>query len=140
MISEETSIKTENQQKEYGEAFFLHRDWSKRPQSAPRPNYFSAPQNPRFTQNNRWRTYSGGFSGSRSLNQVDRGGFATPKHQGQQAHYVANQRSTTPTSYQPRYRSRGPNRPRSDRCNFCGLNGHFERECDLRFILDRMKD
>jgi hypothetical protein len=29
---------------------------------------------------------------------------------------------------------------RNTHCNFCGIEGHFERECDLRSILDRIED
>ena len=43
-------------------------------------------------------------------------------------------------TYQPKFRARGPERPRDSKCNFCGMDGHFERECDLKFILDRIKD
>ena len=43
-------------------------------------------------------------------------------------------------AYQPRFRARGPERPRNSHCNYYGEEGHFERECDLRSILDRIKD
>ena len=42
--------------------------------------------------------------------------------------------------YQPRYKTRSSDRPRSNQCNFCGIEGHFESECDLKSILDRIKD
>lgn len=99
LISEETAIKMENQQKEDGEAFFLHRDRNKRPQSVSRHSHFSATQNPRFSHNNRWRTDSGGFSGSRPSNQEEQGGFSTPRLQSHFTHSGATQRNGTPTMY-----------------------------------------
>lgn len=47
--------------------------------------------------------------------------------------------NSSQVAYQPRYKARGPEKPRNEKCNFCGLDGHFERECDLCSILDRMK-
>ena len=47
LISEETSIGMENQQKEDGEAFLLHRNRTRRPQSAPRHSHFSTAPNSR---------------------------------------------------------------------------------------------
>lgn len=47
--------------------------------------------------------------------------------------------SSTET-YQPRFRARGTDRLRSSQCNFCGIEGYFARECDLKAILDRVKD
>ena len=138
LISEETTLKIESQQKEDGEALSIHRDRNRRPQIGSR-NYSQPPHNARSAPNGRWHTESSTFSGNKSFNHEDQGGSsATRYHQSQPA---VNQRNATLTQYQPRYsRNRGPERPRSEKCNFCGLIGHFERECDLRSILDRMKD
>ena len=123
LISEETALKMESQLKEEGEAIFVHRDRNRRPPSAPR--YPQTPQNQRFTPNSRWRSESGASSGTRPYNQEEQGGSSLSRqHQPQQA---VNPRSTTSTQYQPRYRSRGPDRPRNDKCNFCGLRSLRER-------------
>ena len=137
LISEETALKMENQRAD-GEALFVHHDRNRRPQhgSVSRPQNSPAAYNSRFSQNSRWRSDSGSFSGTRPFNQDDQGGPS----RYQQLPAVANQRSAPPTQHQPRYRNRGPQRPRNETCNFCGLTGHFERECDLRSILDRLKD
>ena len=137
LISEETALKMENQ-KEDGEALFVHRDRNRRPQfgSAPRPHHPQSQNNSRSAQSSRWRSDSGGFSGTRSFSQEDQGSPSRPP----QPLATSNQRSATSTQFQPRYRNRGPERPRNGKCNFCGLVGHFERECDLRSILDRLKD
>ena len=42
--------------------------------------------------------------------------------------------------YHPRFKSRISDRNRNAQCNFCGIEGHFKRECDLRSILDIIKD
>ena len=43
-------------------------------------------------------------------------------------------------TYQPRFKSRGPDRSHNSQCNFCNMDGHFERECDLKSAIDRIKD
>lgn len=138
LISEETAIKMEHQQKEEGEALLLHRDRGRRqPYGATQRNFSPTPSNSRFATHNKWRTDSSHSPGIRSGHQDDQRGFGSSR---QQTHFTPNQLGVTPNSYSPRFRSKGPERPRSDTCNFCGLSGHFERECDLRSILDRMKD
>lgn len=75
--------------------------------------------------------------------QPESGGVPTPRysqHVAAAAHSRATQRRSPPTNYQPRYKSKGPDMQRDDTCNFCGLNKHFERECDLRSMMDYMKD
>lgn len=83
---------------------------------------------------------SGGSLVTRPSNHAEPGGPSAPKFHHQQKFSGSTQRTHTQASYQPRYRPRGPDKLRNDRCNFCGLEGHFERECDLRSILDWMKD
>ena len=73
------------------------------------------------------------------------GGFSSPRQQHPGRSFgtrpiESSPRTSSPTGYQPRFRAKGPEKPRGDKCNFCGLDGHFERECDLRSMLDRMKD
>lgn len=134
LISEETALKIESQQKEDVEALLIHRDRNRRPQIGSRPNYSLPPH--RSAPNGRWRTESGAFTGNKPFNHEDQGRSSATRYQP-----ASNQRNTTSTQYQPRYsRTRGLERPRNEKCNFCGLLGHFERECDLRSILDRMKD
>lgn len=118
----------ENEQKEDSEALFAHRDRNKRPQFIPRFHNSPTAQNPRFVPNGRWRSNVGTQSANRPFNQESQGG-STSRHQ----------RSSSSTQYQPRYQNRGPDRPRNDKCDFCGPP-ECERECDLRSILDRMKD
>ena len=136
MISEETAIKMESQQKEEGEAFLLHRDRNRRQYTGAR-NHSHVSLNSRFALQQKWHPDSGSSLGARSTPQDDQRGFGSPQ---QQTHFTPNQRSGVSNSYTPRYRNRGPERPRSNKCNLCGLSGHFERECKLRSILDRMKD
>jgi len=139
LISEETSIKLENQQKDDGEAFFSHHDRVRRPQ--PNARYHQSPnsQLQRHSYGYRRLPNSGGSSTGRSSTPAETGAFA-PRYQHPHKHFVASPRNNTQSAYQPKYRPRGPEKPRNDRCNFCGLDGHFERECDLRSIIDRMKD
>ena len=83
----------------------------------------------------------------RSPNFTDSGGQHATRYASQHFHHqthptvpTATQGRSQQTTYQPRFKPRGPDKPRNDRCNFCGLDGHLERECDLRSILDRRKD
>ena len=71
---------------------------------------------------------------------IDLGGSSTLRSSNQATtaiHLGATHKGSTSTTYQPRYKSMGPDMQRSNLCNFCGLDGHFERE---RSILDRMKN
>jgi hypothetical protein len=141
LISEETAIKLEEQQKDDGEALFLHQN--RRPQPNQRFNHFRPPQNVRHTHTHRRYTDSGGPSNLRSPSFTDSGGHHATRYASQHSHHQVHptgQGRSQQTTYQPRFKPRGPDKPRNDRCNFCGLDGHFERECDLRSILDRMKD
>lgn len=149
LISEETSIKLENQHRDEGEAFFSHHDRSRR--SAPNTRY-RHPNSQRQSFNYRRSSDSGAPSQTKFQFLPEPGG---PSHTKSQQHSEAGasaskfqhvnqtfcpaQRSNNQAAYQPKYRPRGPEKPRSERCNFCNLEGHFERECDLRAILDRMK-
>jgi hypothetical protein len=136
LISEETAIKMENQQKEEGEAFLLHRDRSRRQYTGAR-NHSQVSSNSRFAPQHKWRPDLGSSLGARSAPQNDQRGFNSLR---QQTYSAPNQRGGASNSFTPRYRSKGPERPRSDKCNLCGMSGHFERECELRSILDWMKD
>ena len=136
LISEETSIRMEYQQKEDGKTFFLHCDQTRRPQSAPRHSHFSTALNSRH---HRRYADSGGSSAPRFSNQTDSGGLSAPRSLSQTTHFGLTQRGNTLMMYQPRYRSRGPDKQWNGQCNFCGLDGHFERECDLISILYRIK-
>ena len=156
LISEETSIKLECQHKEDGEAFFSHHDRLRRPHNFSR-YHPPATQTARNSYYGRRLPDSGGHPTSRPSNFSDGGGqnsasrFPNPSHPGhpggsntsrlQQNRYATTTpKGATQQNYQPKYRQRGPERPRADKCNFCGLDGHFERECNLRSILDRLKD
>ena len=150
LISEETSIKMEQHHKEEGEAFFSHFDRPRRPQQTTRHGNFPASSQGRNTYHNRRFTDAGGPSTNRF---PDSGGPSTtrfPNHTENngpngskyppQKHPGSMQRNNTQANYQPRFRQRGPGMPRGDKCNFCGEDGHFERECDIRSILDRLRD
>ena len=142
LISEETAIKIENQDKDEGEAFFLHRQ--RRPQSnASRHQHVSAPQ--RHSYGYRRHPESGG---SQYPDPAPIGGsrYPAPESGGtisRFGHFSGHPGSTQARNSQAqqiRFRPRGPERPRNENCNYCGLDGHFERECDLKSILDRMKE
>lgn len=128
----------ETQHQEDGEAYFLRRYWNsgRRSQLAVRNNYF--PLNPRH---HRRHTDSKGPSAQRFFASTDSGGVSAPRPQNQTPYLDPTQKGTNnATAYQPPYRSRVPDRQRSNQCNLCGIEGHFERVCDLRSILDRIKD
>ena len=136
LISEETAIRMETQQKEEGEALFLHQDRTRRPQFPPRFGHSSS--NPRHHYNNRRHNESGGMTTPKYPHHTAATRYS--QHTAAATHSGAAQQGRSSTVPQNRYRSKEPDRQRGDRCNFCGLNGHFERECDLRSILDRIKD
>jgi hypothetical protein len=133
LISEETSIKMENQNQDDGEAFLLHRDRAAR-RFQPASKYGQLSRHRRYD--------SGGPSTHRLPIVADLGGASTYRPPIQNAHLDSTSRNiNTAPNYQPRYKSRATDhRQRSTHCNFCGIEGHFERECDLRSILDRIKD
>ena len=92
---------------------------------------------------------SGGVSAFKTSNQTsanrisagsDSGGASNFKTLNQTPHFDVTPRSSSTSAYKPRYKSRGLDRQRNNLCNFCGMEGHFERECDLRSILDMIKD
>ena len=156
LISEETSIKLESQHKEDGEAFFSHHDRLRRPQNTSR-YHPPAAQIARSSYYGRKLPDTGGHPISRPSHPshfFDGGGqnpaprFLNPSHPGgsntsrplQNRYPASTPKGAAQQTYQPKYRQRGPERPRAEKCNFCGLDGHFERECNLRSILDRMKD
>ena len=126
LISEETAIRIETQAHDDSEAFFSHHDRSRRSQP------------PRF--NHPPRHY--GYQRSTDLGgrPVAEAGARSSRHQPPPQSQTTAPRTSLQPAYQPKYRPRGPEKPRNNKCNFCGLDGHFERECDLRSILDRMKD
>ena len=136
LISEETARKVENQTREDGEALFSHLDRSRRSQQT--RHY----QGPRNNYSHRHPSDSGGPSAGRSSTEIGaHSSRFTQVHKNSSTAPKNTSLSSNPSNgYQPKYRPRGPEKPRGDRCNFCGLDGHFERECDLRSILDRMKD
>ena len=134
LISEETALKMEARQQEEGEALFLHRNTGRRPQQNARQGQSTAPY--RFQ---RRQPDIGGPSAYKPPNAAAPGGFSTPRYQNSNYSFDQSNRDSTGT-YQPRFRARGPERPRSNQCNFCREEGHFERECDLKAILDKVKD
>ena len=149
LISEETSIKLENQTRDDGEALFSHHDRPRRP--APNGRY-RHPNSLRSTSNFRRSPDSGAPSQAKyplfsesggslhgKTQQHAEAGVPVPKSQHDNPPFGSSQRNSNPGSYQSKFRPRGPDKPRSEKCNFCNLAGHFERECDLRAILDRMK-
>ena len=144
LISEETAIKMECQEKEEGEALFLHRP--RRPQSNFRngggyrqSGSSSTPQR-HFDGGYRRHPESGGSRPQDLMSSLpEPGGMPTPKYSPHHRYHNPIQSRTAPTQ-QPRFRPRGPETPRSDKCNYCGLDGHYERECDLKSILDRMRE
>ena len=137
LISEETSIKMESQNQEDGEAFLLHRDRTAR-------RFQPAFKYGQLSTNARHRRYdSGGPSTHRLSTVTDSGGASTYRSPTQNAHLDSAPRNMNHTApnYVPRYKARATDhRQRGTHCNFCGIEGHFERECDLRSILDRIKD
>ena len=140
LITEEAFIKFESQQKEEGEAFFSHHDRFRRPQSAPRSSNFSAAPNPRYSyasSDSRTREDPRSRDSRTRWSQEDflRRGTSTHRNLPDQ-HRGTTRRSPINPDIEPG----DQNKPRNDKCNFCGLDGHFERECDLRSILDQMKD
>jgi hypothetical protein len=148
LISKETSIKLENQNRDDGEAFFSHHDRTRRPAPNGRyrhPNSQRQPLNYRRSSDPgtssqakfSFPSESGGYSYARPQQQIEAGAALS---RPQYANKSFGQRSSNQSTYQQqKFRSRGPEKPKSERCNFCNLEGHFERECDLRAILDRMK-
>lgn len=131
LISEETSIKMESQHQEDGEALFLHRDRSlgRRFQPVSQHSQFTSTANHRIHRRN---IDSGGFSAQRSPLSSASGGSFVSRPRNQNTNFEVTTTITAP--YQPRYKPRGPDRQRNNLCNYCGMNGHFERECDLRSI------
>ena len=83
LISEETSIKLENQQKEDGEAFFSQYDRSRRPQNTSRYNHPPAAHHSRNSYHNRRFSDSGGSSTARFPYQTETGGSTAPRFQHQ---------------------------------------------------------
>lgn len=146
LISEETSIKLEKQQQDEGEVFFSQQDRFKRSHPSHRGTSFPTTVNSRrfgSFENTRRPGDFGRSSNSRSNYQTDSGGFNSSRHHPGSSLTRSSEsspRTNSPTHYQPRYRTKGPEKPRGDKCHFCGLDGHFERECDIRSMLDRMKD
>ena len=138
LISEETSIKLETQQLEEGEAFFLRRDRNtgRRPPPPARNGQFAS--NPRSY---RRQPDSAGSSTPKVYASPDSGGVSAPRSPNRNSNFDSTYKGTSnAATYQPRFRSRATDRQRSSQCNFCGIDGHFERECDLRSLLDRIKD
>ena len=140
LISEETSIRMENQHKEEGEAIFSHHD---RFRKTPNQRYASSSAAPHtngsYFNKSRRPSDSGGASAPRFQHSSENSG-PTALRYSQPSRYNNSSYSQSRVNNQPRYRPRGPERPRNAKCNFCSLEGHFERECDLRSILDQMKD
>lgn len=137
LILEETSIKMESQHQEDGEAFFLHRDRSsgRRFQPVSQHSQFTSTVNHMIHRRN---TDSGEFSAQRSPQSSASGGSFVSRPQNQNTNFEVT--TTIIAPYQPRYKPRGPDQQRNNLCNYGGMNGHFERECDLRSILDKIKD
>jgi hypothetical protein len=102
LISEETSIKLESQQKEDGEAFFSNYDRLRRPQNTSR-YHPPAAQHTRNPYYGRRFPDSGGSSMTRFPNPSETGGSTTPRFQQQQKYPRSTQRGTTQANYQPRY-------------------------------------
>ena len=137
LLSEETFMKMEREQQEEGEALYVHRNNSRRP--TPNNRFGNSASNNRHLPRRQFDT--GGTSNSRFLNSTAQGGSSTPRSQGLNAGFDHTGRGTnSASSYQPRFKPRGSKRPRSSQCNFCKAEGHFERECDLKAIIDRIKD
>ena len=137
LISEETAIRMENQQQEEGEALFLHRNPGRRTQQS---TIFGHYNTQTYGRPHRRQVDFGGPSVPRFSGSATQEGF-TPRPPNQNASPEQTQRGMNNVgTYQPRFRTRGSERPRNNHCNFCGMDGHFERECDLRSILDRIKD
>lgn len=139
-------MKMEQQNQEGGEAFLLHRDRSAPRRPQPRYNHVTANSRPQRRQDLggpstlrfSTSTDSGGALGRRSVASTEPANHLAPRSQN---HFDTTQRGVGNSStYQPRSRSKGLDRNRNAHCNFCGIEGHFERECDLRSILDRIKD
>ena len=157
LLSEETSIMMETQQQEEGEALLLHRNIGRRSQG-PVGRYDHSAPTAHNRQPHRRPFETGGSSTPRPQNSATHGGFAapaqrrpnsttsggfttsrftTPRSQGAPTNFEQTQRGM---SNQSKFRPRGNDRSRNSQCNFCGEDGHFERDCDLRSILDRIKD
>ena len=126
LISEETFIKMERQEHEEGEALFIHRNNAKRPQHGTRFGH-PAPNN----RNQPRRQFdNGGAFNPRFPSSASQGGSSTSRSQRSATSFERGTNSAA--SYQPRFKPRGFERPRNSQCNFCGADGHFERECDLK--------
>ena len=142
LISEETAINMENQQKEDCDVLLSYHEHSRQQP----PTRYQHPHNssPRPSYNHRRFSDQGGSSAGRFPEpgrlSTD-SGFQPPRPQQGNKYPASSPRNTSSQpSYQPKYQSKGLEKPRGEKCNFCGIEGHFERECDLRSILDRMKD
>ena len=134
---------------EDGEAFFLHRP-ADRASRRPGGRYGPTSAHTRYR-----RPDSGGPPAHRSATPMDSGGSSLhrygsssdnggssnrrPLPQGAQSDTTQRNANSTST-YQPRFKSKGLDKHRNNLCKFCGIEGHFERECNLRSILDRIKD
>ena len=137
----------EHQSQEDGEALLLHRPARRLHGAAAlkfgnvatsskphRRQNFGGTSTPRFSSS----SDSGGASGYRAIVSTEPRSSSTPKTQSNSD--TAQGGAGNGPTYNPLFKSRNPNRNRNAQCNFCGIEGHFERECDLRSILDRIKD
>ena len=146
LISEETAIKMEAQCQEEGEAFFIQRDRNTGRRIPPTIRQNSAQGTNRFQR--RFPEY-GGQQIHRPSHSSARGGpsYSNSAAQGgSPALRQLNSPSTfepaskNPGTYPSRFKSREPDRSRNSQCNFCNEDGHFERECDLKSAIDRIKN
>lgn len=131
LLGEEISLSWNAEEKQT-EALMVSRN------SYRRASPFRAGQSSSFGGTMGGSSYGGGMS------------YAHPNRSnnfGRNHHQPSNQNSQSfqpqggrQQHYQPRYRPRGPENPRPEYCNFCFQRGHLERECDLKAMVDRVKD
>lgn len=125
LLSEEITIGLVSEEKS-GEALVVQRDRTRRVpsrQSVGNNSNFQGYANTGFRRQIPVRNYSNSFPSN---------GLAPSSGSGN---------SPAGTSYQPRFRQRGPTRPRPHIvCDFCLGEGHLDRECDIKALIDQMRD
>lgn len=63
--------------------------------------------------------------------------LASARHKGSDPRAY---RTTSFASHTPRYKTCAPDKPRAEiTCNLCGIEGHIERKCNVKGMIDKME-
>lgn len=127
LLSEEITIGLVNEDRT-GEALAVHRDRNRRipyrSGTSGQTSFTGYAGNTNRPNSTPTRGYTNSYSGSTS----------GPGERSTQVH-------TSGTSYQPRFKPRGPVRPRANIvCAFCLCEGHLDRECEIKALVDQLRD